>query len=1195
MNAYDRYANLYAKLPGMGNLWARRIVAFVVGLMLLSLLTVLLVGVLPLLPARFWQLLGLCAVAAVVLWWFAYGAKRYSRSGFSRKRIGDLGPGNPEDEREPLARMAQALAEARSTILRSPEIEKGRNPIYRVPWMLFIGDEAANVPGLLRAANEFSAFPPPAQPDNDSSQVWRWWFFKSLIGIEMHPRIVCDNGARTDRGLWYQALNQLANSRDRLPVNGIAVCIAAPTLVVGGEELKAAGQRLRRLVDEALEHLQVDMPVYFLVTGLEQLPGYAAWRAALPAESFTQALGYRLPETAVISAATQQEAEGILQPILDRLHALRMSALRAQATADGRRGVYEFVEALRKASAGLRDFIASQLEDNPFQRTPRWRGLYFTGAGGGAQKGGAFVGDLFTRFLPADQPLAVPSFRGKSVHMGVAGLGVLAMLGLSAYLSYGLVAAHRDDGRLLAQTRVACRQLQDAGAGNRIASLANCGRTIRQLQVNADRALLGFGIRRADANIERLKAQIVDDFQNLILAPYDQALETDLAQGHVGFEHVLAVTQRLRMVGECRHHSRECEERELPHNAVFDPGSRLYAPFASALYDASTRQNIAAAVSAHADVENAAALMQTYLGYLRWQKSSVLDAEEERLRALLVRVLAAYSPTAQDIEQWARAHGDGVTLAQFWQPGAADSGAGQPAIPAAYTLELWSGVMQPALRTALIAAPEKKKSIDELQDRYFSAYFRSWSQFQARFFEGQRLWHGRYDELSGRIAGGEDPYRQFFAASDHHLFGLPLQLSNATRWSIAWAGMRSHWAGAWRPLSHYVQQTVAALFQWHAVTPPPWLQATKQTEMDVLAAQQALYSQAYLRLGSNGNPQDLYQMTADLYRNKGVAQQPPGATYTALLQSVDKPDDRFASLFAPDDFNAWAIVQGPSRLLLFLTVYRAGEFVQAKWHEGVYLPLHQLQPRDQQTALYGDNGRFAAFVADWLRPFVSEHELSPVKLGGIAMPLSPQYDALVAQATGARSQPGGKPFLLGALQFTAPSQFGSALEGAQGTQIDIACQDRVYSASSHAESLAEATVSVFWSPDTCTGATLRIALPAPPSPPPPPDAAALQPGAAPPAAPAPAAPGPRLTRIYNGADGIAALIADFRTGSQRFALGSFQSAYTAQQWNELVPQLRALNTRDVLVSLSIQLSDDMQRYLSRQNAQAAALPESILD
>src|SRR3546814_7121779 len=90
-------------------------------------------------------------------------------------------------------------------------------------------------------------------------------------------------------------------------------------------------------------------------------------------------------------------------------------------------GVFEFVESLPRLAAGLRVFVTQLLEDNPFQRTPRWRGLYFGGGGTEAAPGGAFIADLFTRFLPGDQPLATPSVKGNAGRLTGAALGVAAM------------------------------------------------------------------------------------------------------------------------------------------------------------------------------------------------------------------------------------------------------------------------------------------------------------------------------------------------------------------------------------------------------------------------------------------------------------------------------------------------------------------------------------------------------------------------------------------------------------------------------------------------------------------------------------------------------------------------------------------------------------------------------------------------
>src|SRR3546814_10923558 len=73
------------------------------------------------------------------------------------------------------------------------------------------------------------------------------------------------------------------------------------------------------------------------------------------------------------------------------------------------------------------ELVTQLLEDNPFQRTPRWRGLYFGGGGPEAAPGGAFIADLFTRFLPGDQPLAPPRVKGDAGRLTGPALGEAAM------------------------------------------------------------------------------------------------------------------------------------------------------------------------------------------------------------------------------------------------------------------------------------------------------------------------------------------------------------------------------------------------------------------------------------------------------------------------------------------------------------------------------------------------------------------------------------------------------------------------------------------------------------------------------------------------------------------------------------------------------------------------------------------------
>ena len=1184
-DSFSRIGYLYkqgsdtAKKP-----WLRRILVTLVLLVVLAGLVFLALAIVPQLPMRFWQILGLCVVALVVLWWFMTGQRKASLKGRTRKRIGDLGPGNAEDEREPVQRMTAAIGEAKRTIARSPEIDKGRKPLYRVPWVMFIGDQAADVDGLLRAGSEVSPFPPPDKTELEADDVWRWWFYKSMIAIEMHPRVVCDNNARLERGLWYQALMKLADEREMLPLNGVVVNVAAQTLIGPADGLKETATRLRRLVDEAMEHLQVRMPVYFVVTGLDRLPGYAQARATFPEEAFTQALGHRFAADEVISAAAGNKLGEVMQPIEDRLHALRMTAMRAQHTPAQRRGMFEFIESLRQAGQGLNLFVNLMLEDNPFQRTPRWRGLYFAGAASDAHRGGAFVADLFTRFLPSDQPLAGASFRGNAGRMAVAGLGVAAMLGLSASLAYGLKAARKDDTALLAQTRSACAEVADRTASGRIEWVAGCGRTIEALEAAAGDTLLSFGIRRADSDIANLKKRVIEDFANLILAPEDQMLATDIDRNRAGIEHVLAITQRLRLLEECRDSDEECRAKELPNNVSFDARSRLFAPFVSADHD--TRR----------DRNNADALFATYLGYLRWQKKNVLDAEQARLEGLLGKLLGSYTPRAADLQAWADARGNAMDLGTYWLPEGAVVGtedAAATGISRAYTRDTWEGVVQPMLQTLRERAPAQQARLDDMRDRYFNDYFAAWGKFQSGFQNGTVLWRGRYGELLTRAAGNNNPYVFFFRDAQRHLYELPIDWPFASRWATTWAQMKSSWLSSWRPFGRFIAGSMP--FGGEKIKPPVWLLAMHESEVAVLKPAEADYARAYLRLTADDSAEDVYRIASDLFASKGQPDKPPATEYAELANAVDKPDEKYATEFKGDDLSAWSVVQGPSRLLLFLTVHRAGEFVQERWRDSVVRPLAALPAEQQIEALYGPQGKLGAFVSDWLKPFITEKERLPVKVGGVSMPLTPGYQAMVANERKFLPVLGDvAPFLAGSFRLAQPSALGALDEGESGTVFEVECRERVYRASSAGESLADATAQVFWSPSGCLQARIRISMAVPVEAPEdvlqefdPDSSEMLQAAAQPPEEIS-------LTRIYAGPEGFAELIADFSSGSRAFGVEDFRDSYSPSQWSALRGRLADAGFRGARVFLSVELSDEMKQYLGASTARAE-VPNVILE
>lgn len=351
-------------------------------------------------PTLFWPLLALCLLAFLTLWWVVLGSGRAARRRMLRLRIAALG----QEEEAPSRRgeLEQSLGHARKALRQSPAPQALRNPLYAIPWFAFIGDEAANVAGLLDAASD--ARTPTARHD-DVEAFWHWRSLPSMIAIETGPAALGDPADPHERSLWYRALLELAERRERLPLNGIVVCVGAASLLGDAFAQEASAARARTLIHEAAEHLRLLFPVYLVVTGLERLRGYDIVREALPDEVTSQALGHRLANEAIPRIEAGAGLDVLFDEITQRLHATRMALLRGAQDPVRREAIHEFVEEVRSLQPGLRAMADRIFGNGHGPHSPHWRGLYLTATPHDGRRG-AFIRDLFARFLPADQPLA---------------------------------------------------------------------------------------------------------------------------------------------------------------------------------------------------------------------------------------------------------------------------------------------------------------------------------------------------------------------------------------------------------------------------------------------------------------------------------------------------------------------------------------------------------------------------------------------------------------------------------------------------------------------------------------------------------------------------------------------------------------------------------------------------------------------
>ncbi|MGJ7495238.1 type VI secretion system protein [Variovorax sp. RT4R15] len=330
------------------------------------------------LPAQFWLLPLGCAIGFALLWWWTLGHRRWQRRQLLHRRLAELGRGAADSP--PAAQPPASIGPGTSDVLH--------------PRFLFVGDTAANVAGLLQAGGA----PPPKKT---ASTPWQAWTQPAMTAIAIGPDIAEDAADAADsrvRSRWLQGLLTLAEQRPALPLNGVVVCVAA-------QALPQAPRGLAALAQEAAHLLQLQLPVYVVVTGLERFQGYAEVCAGLPPEVLAQALGHRFIEPDAGSGGSARRLDALFEPLAARLQALGMALVRDQPDPAARLAILHWVDQVVALQAGL-----GALVDQLFAPGAGavWRGLYLTAAASQASPG-AFATDLFQRFLPEDQSLARPA------------------------------------------------------------------------------------------------------------------------------------------------------------------------------------------------------------------------------------------------------------------------------------------------------------------------------------------------------------------------------------------------------------------------------------------------------------------------------------------------------------------------------------------------------------------------------------------------------------------------------------------------------------------------------------------------------------------------------------------------------------------------------------------------------------------
>ena len=654
--------------------------------------------------------------------------------------------------------------------LRRSHLRKKGNPLYVLPWYLVIGESASGKTTAIQSARLSSPFFEVNQVSGLSgTRNCDWWFFEQAIVIDTAGRYTIRIDEERDKEEWQKFLSLLTKYRQREPLNGLIVSVAANKLLeTGPEALMQDGANVRRRIDELMRVLGVKFPVYVLVTKCDLIQGMTQFCAQLPEPSLDQAMG-RI-NTDLTTNVTTFLGEAF-ERIGERLRDLRLLIFQKTEAKKIDPAFLLFPEEFEKLQSGLEAFMKGAFQENPYQETPILRGLFFSS---GRQEGspyshflqalglieerevlpgtskGLFLHDVFAKILPKDRTLFAPTRRSLEWNRITRNLGLTSWIALGLAICGLLSFAFVKNLRVL---RLVTNEISERAEfrGEIVTDMTTLDRfrqaILKVEEENRHWLIPRFGLNQSRDVEMGLKRYYCDQFQKSFLASFDDQMVgrmtrfTPAVPDELLGQHVSHLVRRINLIkGRLEGFDLEALQKkpQPAYDPALSPAAAVTGTIGKGLFG------------------------QLYLYYLIWRfEPAQLNVELSTLQKWLEHLLAL-KPDLHWLVGWANAQPTltPVALEDFWKGSLAMKT--EIRVAPAYTqkgkeeIDAFVMEIEAAVKTPQMLAAAKS----DFAAWYPQQYLQSWNSFLTLFPKGVERLKGRdeWQQTAAKMAGDDGPY-----------------------------------------------------------------------------------------------------------------------------------------------------------------------------------------------------------------------------------------------------------------------------------------------------------------------------------------------------------------------------------------------------------------------------------------------------
>lgn len=267
-------------------------------------------------------------------------------------------------------------------ILKNSSIYKNKQIAgYELPWYLMVGSGKEGKTSILE--NSGLDFPLNINYDNrsvtevGSTKSFQWYFAEHAIFIDMPGNYVSNNRSEEDLILWESFLKLFGRKRWKRPINGILLTISVDTLMEKNEKgLEQYAKDLRDRFDEISHAFVSNIPIYLLVSKVDNIIGFKEYFAGISEEEKEEVLGVTFDEeeNSIDTSVIQPELEALLQ----RLNSTVLDKVNREWDTDARSKILLFCNEFSALFEKLNMFVDIGFAKTRYRKPLMLRGIYFT-------------------------------------------------------------------------------------------------------------------------------------------------------------------------------------------------------------------------------------------------------------------------------------------------------------------------------------------------------------------------------------------------------------------------------------------------------------------------------------------------------------------------------------------------------------------------------------------------------------------------------------------------------------------------------------------------------------------------------------------------------------------------------------------------------------------------------------------------